>query len=141
MRASCSSRSAPAKARCRSSNAAMGELRVHDAFGLRGLLEEQSERRHIRVPLDERGQAPEKGYRVGVKRPHLGTHARAVIVDADRATVLEAAQLVAGKMDFADAFSRQAAQIVTSVEAVVARAHENVVDIAQDATVSARGDL
>src|SRR5262249_55150748 len=44
-------------------------------------------------------------------------------------------------MDFADARGWKAAQVVARIEAVIACAHEDVIDIAEDAAVGPRGDL
>src|SRR2546422_2946578 len=102
---------APAKARCSSSSPGNGALPSQDALSTRGLVQKNAERRHIRVPLDERRPRTEEGHRLGVKRPHLGCDARAVIVDADRAAVFELAQPVSGEMELADGLCRQRAQV------------------------------
>src|SRR2546428_13474102 len=80
-----------ANARCRSSKAGMRALLAHDALRLRRFVEQQRERWHVGVPFDERRHADEECQRLGVKRPHLPRNARAVVVDADQAPVLEVA--------------------------------------------------
>src|SRR5882762_3907167 len=115
-----------ANARCNSSKAGMRVLLAHDALRLRRFVEQHRERRHIGVPLDERRHAAEECERLGVKRPHLLRNARAVVVDADRAPVVELAQPVAGEMNLADAHGAQRAQIAPRIKAMVAGAHEDI---------------
>src|SRR5216684_6895380 len=129
-----------ANARCSSSKAGMRALLAHDALRLRRFVEQHRERRYVGVPFDERRHAPENGERLGIERPHLARDTRAVVVDADRAPVLEVAHLVTREVDLADALCRQGAQIAPRIEAVVAGAHEDVVDVAQDAASGAPGE-
>src|SRR3989475_4299066 len=63
-----------------------------------------------------------------------------MVVDADQAVVVELAQLMTREMNFADTLRRQGAQIAPRIEAVVAGAHEDVVDVAQDAAPGASGE-
>src|SRR5258708_7179970 len=63
-----------------------------------------------------------------------------MVVDADQAAVVELAQLMTREMNFADALRRQGTQIAPRIEAVVAGAHEDVVDVAQDAASGAPGE-
>src|SRR5216117_1296134 len=129
-----------ANARCSSSKAGMLALLAHETLRLRRFVEQHRERRHVGVPFDERRHAPEECQRLGVKRPHLLRNARAVVVDADRAPVLEFAHLVTREVDLADALRRQGVQIAPRIEAVVAGAYEDVVDVAQDAASGALGE-
>src|SRR5258708_2770594 len=70
---------------CSSSSVGMRGLVVcagNEAIGTSRLLEENVERRHVVVPLDQGRERTEPGQRVPVERPHLLDDARAVIVDA-----------------------------------------------------------
>src|SRR3989449_11744204 len=129
-----------ANARCSSSKAGMRALLAHEALRLRRFVEQHRERRHVGVPFDERRHAAENGERLGIERPPLARDARAVVVDADRASVLELAHLVTREVDLADALRRQGVQIAPRIEAVVAGTHEDVVDVAQDAASGAPGE-
>src|SRR5438132_11243975 len=122
---------APAKARCSSSSAGKLLLPFQNALGVRRLLEQHGKRRYLSVPFDQRRARPEERDRLGIQRPHLGRDARAVIVDADRAAVFELAHTMSREMELAKRLRRQRAQVGDGVEAVIARAHVNVVDVAQ----------
>src|SRR6266850_1264462 len=63
-----------------------------------------------------------------------------MVVDADQAAVVELAQPVAGEMNLPDARGGQRAQVAMRVEAVIRGAHEDVVDVAQDAASGAPGE-
>src|SRR5688572_4736310 len=96
---------------CSSRNAGIGRLRAHDALGMRGFFKQHRERGYLRVPLDQRWHAPEQRHRLGIERPDLLADTRAVVVDADRAAIVELAQRVPSEMNLADAIARQRAKI------------------------------
>src|SRR5690242_10836546 len=63
-----------------------------------------------------------------------------MVVDAQQAPALDLSHAVAGKMDFADGGRRQRIEVGRRVPAVVVRAHEDIVDVAENAAAGARGD-
>src|ERR1051325_6292757 len=119
----------------------MMRLRIHDLLRFGRLFHQHRKRRHVGVPLDQRRHWPKQVDGAGIELPHLVANAGSVVVDADRAPILEWAQAVAGEMDLADAGRWQATKVMARIETVVARAYEHIVDVAQDAAVGARGDL
>src|SRR5688572_9505165 len=128
---------------CSLRNAGIGWLRGHDALGMRGFFKQHRDWGYARVPLDQRWHAPEQRHRLGIERPDLLADTRAVVVDPDRAAVVELAQRMPREMNLADALARQRPKVAASIEAVIAGAHEDVVDVAEDAAAGAcrhRGD-
>src|SRR5437667_9454575 len=95
-----------ANARCSSSKAGMLALLAHETLRLRRFVEQHRERRHAGVPFDERRHAAEECQRLSVKRPHLMRNARAVVVDADRAPVLDFAHQVTREAELVEALRR-----------------------------------
>src|SRR5712671_5452216 len=76
-----------------------------------GLLKQDVQRRHVVVPLNQSGDSTEARNCVPVERPDFLADARAVIVDAQGASVRESLDAVSGQMDFADGFGRQGGDI------------------------------
>src|SRR5262249_17621036 len=84
-----SERSAAENERCSSSSAGMLKLRIHDFLRLARFFEQHAKGRHIGIPLDQGRDPPEKPQCERIERPHVRAYARAVIVDANGAPVLE----------------------------------------------------
>ena len=70
--------------------------------GVRGFLEQYGERRDVVVPLDKRRTRAEPNERFLVERPHFCCDARAVIVDAQCASIRELSNRVARQVNLAD---------------------------------------
>src|ERR1043165_889701 len=90
----------------------------------------------MRVPLDHRRARSEALDRLRVELPDLGPDVPVVRVDQERALFR-----VAGEVDLADALRGHRRDVGAGVEAVVVGADEDVVDVEQDAAVSAAGQL
>src|SRR3989442_1540216 len=113
---------------------------VEQDTGMRRFIEQHLERRDVGVPFDQRRHWPEARERLRVERPNCRRDARAVIVDAQRVPVAKFLYRVAGKMDLANGRRRQGGEISRSVPAVIAGAHVDVVDIAQNSAAGALHD-
>src|SRR5712691_7446491 len=70
--------------------------------------------------------------RRGIERPHFRGDARAVVVDAQRSGVVDPPEGMTGEVDLAHRFGRQRCEVRRSPPAVVARAHVNVVHVAEN---------
>src|SRR5260221_573953 len=105
-----------------------------------GFADQDVERRNSVVPFNQGRYRSEARDRLAVERPDSRIDGGAVIIDANADPFPQRSEGVAGEMDLADCGGRQRGQIVRRVPAVVRRAHEDVVDIAQDATAAALGD-
>src|SRR5712692_905543 len=116
-----------------SEGAAVSTFRLVDQRGgMSRLLEQHHHGRHVGVPFDQRRHRAEERERLGIERPHFRRDARAVVVDAQRPGVVELPEGMTGEMDLAHRFGRQRCEIRRSPPAVVARAHVNVVHVAQN---------
>src|SRR5262245_24691435 len=122
--------SAAAKVCCSSRSASTALL--PDCIGLACFAQQDFERRNVRVPLDERRHIAEPAYDLRIERPHIVTHRRAVRVDQDLAAV-EVVHGVTGEMDLADRTSRDVGEILARIEAMIARADVDIVDVEEDA--------
>src|SRR6266849_10037783 len=98
-----------------------------------GLLKQDVQRRHVVVPLNQSGDSTEARNGFPVERPDFLADARAVIVDAQGASVRESLDAVSGQMDFADGFGRQGGDIGRGIPAMVMGADADIVDVAKDA--------
>src|SRR5262245_39174674 len=108
-----------------SSSVGIGDLlpgTVEQRRGACGLVNEDGEGRQVGVPFDQSGKRAKSRQRLGVKFPDLRDDARAVIIDAQRATALELPNAVAGEMDLTDRGRRQGGEISRRIPAVVAGA-------------------
>src|SRR5205823_8391069 len=112
---------------------------IEQLGGAPRFLEQYGKRRDVVIPFDERRTRPESRERFFVEPPHVGGNARAVIVDAQRASVRQLPNRVTGQMDLADRVRRQRREIRGRVPAVIATADEDIVDVAQDAAAGALG--
>src|SRR6185437_16995609 len=92
------------------------------------------------IPLDQRRPRTERLERIGVERPYGLADSRAVIVDAQHPASRELAHGVPREVELADLRGRQRGEVALGVEAVVAGADVDVVDVAEDAAASARRD-
>src|SRR5215471_9695437 len=75
-----------------SSSVGIGDLlpgAVEEHRGARGLVHENCEGWQVGVPFDQSGNRAKARQRLGVEFPDLRDDARAVIIDAQRATALE----------------------------------------------------
>src|SRR5262245_2871526 len=115
-----------------SRNAGMPLRSVHDLLCVRGFLDQHRECGQVRVPFDERRHLSKQGYGLGVEGPDCLADARAVIVDPDRAAVVELTKRVPRQMDFPDPIAGQRAKVTPGIEAMIAGAHEDVVHVAED---------
>src|SRR5713226_2409125 len=96
------------------------------------------ERGNSVVPFDQGRHRSEACNRLAIERPHGRIDGGAVIVDANADPFPQRSQGVAGEMDLADRRDRERDQILRWIPAVVRSAHEDVVDIAEDAAAGAR---
>src|SRR5216683_1328910 len=96
------------------------------------------ERRNSVVPFDQGRYRSEACNRLAVERPYGRIDGGAVIIDANADPFRQRSEDVAGEMDLADCRDRERGQILRRVPAVVRRAHEDVVDVAEDAAAGAR---
>src|SRR6266481_3308478 len=97
------------------------------------LIGQYLERRDVGVPFDQRGDGTEAFERLGIERPNRGWHARAMVIDAQHFAVVELTHGVPGEVDLPDGGSRQGGEIRARIPVVVAGAHVDIVDVAQDA--------
>src|SRR5262249_42001809 len=104
------------------------------------LVEQDRQRRHVRVPFDERGYGAESTKRMRVEAPDVWDDPRPVVVDQDRVTV-HIVFAMAGQMDLAHRVAGQRVEIADRIEPEIRRRHEDVVDVAQQAAASASHDL
>src|SRR5260370_42327763 len=84
-----------------------------------GLLKQDVQRRHVVVPLNQSGDSTEARNCCPVERPDFLADARAVIVDAQGASVRKGFDTVSGQMDFADGLGGQGGDISRGIPAVV----------------------
>src|SRR5215831_14718365 len=107
---------------------------------LRRFAEQDLERRHVGIPLDQGRNGAEALERLPIEQPNGWRHARAVVVDAQHFATFELAHGVPGEMDLADRASAQGGEISARVPAVIAGAHVDVVDVAQNAAAGTGGN-
>src|SRR5260370_16282613 len=102
------------------------------------LLKQNVQRRHVVVPLNQSGDSTEARNCFPVERPDFLADARAVIVDAQGASVRKGFDTVSGQMDFADGFGRQGGDIGRGIPAVVMGVDADVVAVPKDAAAAPR---
>src|SRR5215469_18512599 len=123
-------------ASCRSRSASIARLLANRGIGLCGLTQKHGQCRQVAVPFDERGPRPEAAQCCAIEGPDRRGHLRAMVVDQDLLPV-DVVDAVAREMELADRPSRQRRQIGFAVEAEIAAAHMDVVDVAKQAAAGA----
>src|SRR5712664_480161 len=101
-----------------------------DLAGAAALLEQPLELGNVIVPFDQGGNAPETAERGPVQLPD-GIDYRSVV----RVQHVAAVVAVAGQVELADAVHWNSGQVSVGIEAVVARAHVDVVHVEEEAAV------
>src|SRR6185312_16423681 len=86
-----------ASTKCICSSRSASTMHLHHAIRFVRLCGEHTERRDVRVPLDERRHRTEALERRGIQHPHFIAHRRVVRVDANVA-LADAPHAVASKM-------------------------------------------
>src|SRR5712691_12429671 len=127
-------------ARCSSSSDGEGAFTLcflQRGLGACRLLHQYFERRYVGIPFDERRHRTEARKRFRVERPDLRRDARSMIVDAQPPPAPERPYRVPGEMDFMDGRRWQSRKVNRGVPAVVAGAHVDIVDVAEDAAAGA----
>ena len=105
-----------------------------------GFFQQRIEGRQVRVPLDEGRDRPPAGDDLPVQRPHFLPHRRSVVVHPDDMTV-RVVHRVTGEVNLPDRLQRERVEPGKGIEAVVARAHEEVVQVEQESAAGAPGQL
>src|SRR6516225_2601369 len=91
----------------------------NQSVGVMSLSYQHVERRHVGVPFDQGRDRAEAAQRFRVERPHVIDHARAVIVNPQRASVRKFAEAVAGEMNLPDRQGGQMSNIGGGIPSVI----------------------
>ena len=104
-----------------------------------GLREQHRQSRDRGIPFDQRGSRSDDPQSHFEKRLHSGRDCPVMRVEQQRRHV-GIGLAVAAKMELANGFDRQRAQILRGIPSMIRRADKDVVDVTNQAAASSRGE-
>ena len=113
---------------------------LQNTIGPPGFINQDLQGRKRIIPFDQCGFTPKPFYRIFVKPPYLLGDGPVMGIDQDLAT-FETIDGRSGEMDLHDPVDWNTAEIILGIEAVIASADIDVVDIEQDPAIGPPGEL
>src|SRR6266571_6953439 len=110
---------------------------VRYGVGARGLRQNDVERGHVVVPLDQGWLWPEALKRAGVERPDRLSDPAAMGINQDLAAALLRLRRKAAQMQLRDGVNRKLGDVAITIEAEIVRAEIDVADVAQEPAAGA----